>query len=116
MKAQLMKKCNDNNSALIKSVQSAKNTRLIFILVAVPLILLIPLTAMYFTDEVDWNKWDFLIMGILLLVTGLSCELVLRRVKSLKNRIIVCGLVLLAFLLIWIEIAVGLFNTPFAGD
>jgi hypothetical protein len=55
-------------------------------------------------------------MGILLLVTGLLCELVLRRVKSLTNRIIICGIVLFTLFLVWAELAVGIFGTPFAGS
>lgn len=93
-----------------------KNKRLIIILSIVAGLLLIPLIAMQFTNEVDWNIFDFIIMGILLLGTGLLCELVLRKVKSMTHRIILCGLVLFAFFLIWAELAVGIFGTPFAGS
>lgn len=93
-----------------------KNKRLIIILSAIAVLLLIPLVAMQFTTEVDWNIMDFTIMGILLLFIGLSCEVLLRKVKSFKNRLILCGLVLLAFLLIWAELAVGVFGTIFAGS
>ncbi len=71
---------------------------------------------MQFTKEVNWNIADFLIMGILLLVTGLLCELILRRVRSLTNRIITCGIVLFILFLVWAELAVGIFGTPFAGS
>lgn len=71
---------------------------------------------MQFTNEVNWNIADFIIMGILLLLTGLLCELVLRRVKSLTNRIIICGIVLFTLFLFWAELAVGIFGTPFAGS
>ena len=93
-----------------------KNKRLISILSSVLILLLIPFVAMQFTNEVNWNIADFIIMGILLLVTGLICELVLRRVKSLTNRILICGIVLFALFLVWVELAVGIFGTPFAGS
>jgi len=93
-----------------------KNKRLISILSSVLILLLIPFVAMQFTNEVNWNIADFIIMGILLLVTGLICELVLRRVKSLTNRILICGIVLFALFLVWAELAVGIFGTPFAGS
>lgn len=93
-----------------------KNKRLIVILLSVLVLLLIPFVAMQFTNEVNWNIADFIIMGILLLVTGLLCELVLRRVKSLTNRIIICGIVLFTLFLVWAELAVGIFGTPFAGS
>lgn len=93
-----------------------KNKRLIAILLSVLIVLLIPFVAMQFTNEVNWNITDFIIMGVLLLVTGLLCELVLRRVKSLTNRIIICGTVLFALFLVWAELAVGIFGTLFAGS
>jgi dipeptide/tripeptide permease len=93
-----------------------KNKRLIIILSAVFILLLIPLVAMQFTNEVDWNIFDFVVMGILLTGTGLLCELVLRKVKSVQNRIIICAVILFIFFLIWAELAVGIFGTPFAGS
>lgn len=93
-----------------------KHKRLIIILSAAAILLLIPLFAMQFTNEVYWDITDFTIMGILLFGTGLLCELVMRRTKSIKTRIIICGAILFAFFLIWAELAVGIFGTPFAGS
>jgi hypothetical protein len=93
-----------------------KNKRLIIILAAMTGILLIPFIAMQFTSEVNWSIRDFAIMGVLLYGTGLICEIVLRTVKSVPNRILICGAVVVAFLLIWAELAVGIFGTPFAGS
>jgi Kef-type K+ transport system membrane component KefB len=93
-----------------------KNKRLFGILFTVALLLLIPLIAMQFTDEVNWTLSDFIVSGVLLLSTGLMCELVMRKVTKTKNRITLCVLILVAFLLIWIELAVGIFGTPFTGS
>ena len=93
-----------------------KNKRLIGIVITVAILLSIPLIAMQFTNEVDWSPFDFVVMGILLLGTGLMCELVMRRVKKTGYRIAIVGAVLIAFLLIWVELAVGIFGTPFAGS
>lgn len=93
-----------------------KNKRLIFILLAASTLLLIPLIAMQFDTGVDWDIRDFTIMGILLFGTGLSIEFVLRKVLSFKNRILICGLILLALFLVWAELAVGVFGTPLAGS
>lgn len=93
-----------------------KNKRLVIILAVAGSLLLIPLIAMQFTNEVSWEMNDFVIMGILLFGTGLLCELVLSKVKSMEGRIVLCGAILLAFLLIWAELAVGIFGTPFAGS
>ncbi len=93
-----------------------ENKRLTLILLSVAILLLIPLIAMQFTNEVDWNLSDFIIMGILLFGTGLLCELVMRKVKTHKTRLIICGGILFALFLIWAELAVGIFGSPFAGS
>ena len=93
-----------------------KNKRLKIILTAVPILLLIPFIAMQFTDEVVWTSLDFVVMGILLLSTGLLCELVLRKVTKMKYRIVLCIAILVGFLILWAELAVGIFGTPFAGN
>ena len=93
-----------------------KNKRLIIILGAMTVLLLIPFIAMQLTNEVDWSVRDFAIMGVLLYGTGILCEIVLRTVKSVPNRILICAAVVIAFLLIWAELAVGIFGTPFAGS
>lgn len=93
-----------------------KNKRLIGILITVAGLLLLPLLAMQFTSEVDWNVFDFLIGGILLLATGLGCELVLRKVKKTSHRLAICFAILFILFLVWAELAVGIFGTPFAGS
>jgi uncharacterized membrane protein len=71
---------------------------------------------MQFTNEVNWSIMDFLIAGVLLFGTGLTIEFVLRKVKTRKNRILVCGIIILLLLLLWTELAVGIFGSPIAGN
>lgn len=42
------------------------------------IIVLLPLIAMEFTDEVDWNPVDFAVAGALILGVGLEYELSVR--------------------------------------
>lgn len=93
-----------------------KNKRFVVILSMAAAILSLPLIAMQFTSEVNWSGSDFLIMGILLFGTGILCEFILRMVKTPKQRLIFCGMAILAFLVIWAEMAVGIFNSPIAGS
>jgi len=93
-----------------------KNKRLTAIVLTAALLLLVPFIAMQFTNEVDWSVFDFLVAGVLLFGTGLLCEFVLRKVKTTKYRVIICGVILLVLALVWIELAVGIFGTPFAGS
>lgn len=93
-----------------------QNRRLYGILLTVALILSIPLIAMQFTNEVNWTLSDFFIMGILLTGTGLLCELAFRKIQKPTTRILMIGAILLALFLIWAELAVGIFGSPFAGS
>jgi len=93
-----------------------KNKRLKIILAIVAALLSIPFIAMQFTDEVSWTIFDFLVMAILLLSTGLLFELAMRKITKNSHRIAAYIVILVAFLLIWAELAVGIFGTPFAGS
>jgi hypothetical protein len=82
-----------------------------------PLFLLfIPLIGMMFTDEINWTLSDFIIMGFLLLGFGMGIDLISTRTKNSKFRILYILIVCVLFLLIWAELAVGIFGTPFAGS
>jgi hypothetical protein len=94
----------------------SNDKRLLGIMTAVTVILCIPFVAMFFTDEVNWTSSDFVIAGILLYGTGGIIELVLRNVKKVKSRIVVCSIILLVLMLIWAELAVGIFGTPLSGS
>ena len=77
---------------------------------------MIPLIAMQLTDEVKWSLFDFIIMGAVLSITGLLGEVILKKVKKSKHRLILYITIVMIFFLIWAELAVGIFGTPFAGD
>ena len=94
---------------------TTQNKRLTVIMLSVVLLLLVPLIAMQVTNEVNWSLPDFVVMGILLFGTGLMCELVMRKVKRTSYRLALVGTILIVFLLIWAELAVGIFGTPFAA-
>lgn len=74
------------------------------------LILLIPLLERW-----PWSLSDFIIMGALILGTCFVYELAIKRLGT-GYKIPIAIILLLVFLLIWIELAVGLFGTPFAGN
>lgn len=88
-----------------------ENRKLLIIPAAVAALLLIPFVAGF-----PWTMLDYIVMGILLSVTGLFIGLVWTRVKIIKYRILLFGVVLLVFFLVWAELAVGIFGTPFAGS
>lgn len=80
------------------------------------LILCIPLVAMQFTNEVNWDLLDFVTMGGLLFITGMSIAIVVGRVKSAQLKLAFILIIQLVLFLIWAELAVGIFGSPFAGS
>lgn len=91
-------------------------TRFGVILLATLGILLVPLFAMQFSEEVDWNVGDFAVAGVLLFSFGLLIEWTLRKLKGSKYLSWAIVGIVLILLLIWIELGVGVFGTPFAGS
>jgi len=92
-----------------------KTKNLLRYIIGTALILLVPLVAMQFTDEVKWDLSDFVVIGTLLFGAGLIFELVTARVNP-KYRTIVAVMITAAVLLVWTELAVGIFGSPFAGS
>ena len=78
-------------------------------------LLFIPFIAMQFTEQVDWSIGDFLIMACMLVVYSAAINFALYRLYGLKQSLIIFVIGLLFFLL-WAELAVGIFNSPFAGS
>jgi hypothetical protein len=89
---------------------------IIRILVVTVFILLIPLIAMQFTDEVKWDLTDFVVIGALLIGAGLLYELISRQLKTSLQRIILGAILLILLVLIWVDLAVGIFGLPFSGS
>jgi hypothetical protein len=80
-----------------------------WIALATGVILLIPLIAMQFTNEVNWDVFDFAVMGCVLFGAGSLFVLVSRKVPRRYWAII--GILFAAALLyVWAELAVGIFT------
>lgn len=92
------------------------NKRFLGILSVIAILLLIPLTAMQFTNQVKWSVFDFIVAGLLLLFTGLVLEFILRRLTATKHRIIAAIILFILLFIVWAELAVGIFGSPFAGN
>ena len=74
----------------------------------VALILLIPLIAMQFSDEWNWDLFDFVFAGALLFGAGLTYELVAKKGGTTAYRAAVGVAVAIALILVWVNAAVGI--------
>lgn len=74
-------------------------------------ILLLPLVAMQFSDEVRWTASDFIVMGALIGSVGLSLEFLMRQSDSLSYRLGAALGHFAFFLTIWVNLAVGMIGS-----
>lgn len=75
---------------------------------AIALILLLPLLAMQFTDQVVWDVADFVFAGVLLFGVGLTYELVTRMTAHIAYRAAIGVALAAAFMLVWLSLGVGI--------
>ena len=88
-----------------------QNKALIRITLATAFILLVPLVAMQFTDEVAWDLADFAVAGVLLFGAGLTYELIARKAGNIVYRVAVGVAVAAALALVWVNLAVGIIGS-----
>jgi hypothetical protein len=71
-------------------------------------ILMVPLVAMQFTDEVVWTLSDFVFAGVLIFGTGLLYQLATRMTGNAVYRAAVGLALATTFIVIWVTGAVGI--------
>jgi hypothetical protein len=79
--------------------------------IATGLILLIPLIAMQFSEEVVWSASDFILMGILIFGTGFTYKFITRKSAEFVYRIAIGFALATGFFLVWSNLAVGIIGS-----
>lgn len=74
-------------------------------------LLVLPAIAMRYTPDVNWTPSDFAVAAVLLGLLGLGVEFAARRSGGALARIGMAVAVLTAFLLIWVNLAVGIIGS-----
>ena len=80
-----------------------RNKNIIRIALATACLLLVPLIA-----QAPWTLFDFVVAGVLLFGSGLAFDLISKRAASNAYRVATGMAVGAAFILVWINLAVGL--------
>jgi hypothetical protein len=75
------------------------------------ILLLLPLFPMQVTNEVAWDLADFVFAGVLIVGVGVAYELTVRMTDNTPYRAAVAVVLAAAFILIWINLAVGIIGT-----
>ena len=73
-------------------------------------LLLIPLVSMLLGGAFDWGVFDFAAAAVLLAGTGLALELARAKLRSRASRVAAGAAIVLALLVAWAELAVGIFH------
>jgi hypothetical protein len=73
-------------------------------------LLLAPWVAMQFTDAVAWSRTDFAIFAVMLIGGVAAWELVVRMTGGRAHRAAAGLVIMAAFVLTWLELAVGIFG------
>lgn len=76
--------------------------------------LLAPAVAMRVTPDVKWGPGDFVAAAALLAATALALDLVALRAPSARGRVLLALAILVALLLVWAQLALGIVG-PGAG-
>lgn len=91
-----------------------QKTKIIF---AIPALLI--LTAVFgnlFVEGWNWSIPDFIIATILLFGSAFIVNLIVRSKMTFMSKLIISLMILFVLILVWIELAVGIFGSPFAGS
>jgi hypothetical protein len=62
----------------------------------------------------DWSFLDFFIMSFLIFACLFSMRIAYNKVNQYKKLIL--WMIFIFFIMLWAEMAVGIFNSPIAGD
>ncbi len=92
-----------------------KNT-LFKICFIVALLLLVPFLASLVTDEVKWELTDYLVAGSILFCAGVFVDVIHQKINKPPWRVFFIIVLVVVIILIWVELAVGIFNSPVAGN
>ena len=63
-----------------------------------------------------WTLLDYFAALVLLSTFGFGLEYLVRKTKSKKRKFLIILVLTFLFVLLWAELAVGVFDSPIAGD
>ena len=77
---------------------------------------MLPLVGGQLSTEIQWDLADYLVAAVLLTAAVIGVELILIFNLSKRQQLVLLIVFLLSFLLLWAELAVGIFGSPLAGS
>jgi membrane protein YdbS with pleckstrin-like domain len=77
---------------------------------AAALLLLLPWVVMQITGDFGWDLADFVVFGAMLVMACGAYELIAHLTSHCRNRWLAGAAIVAVFLLVWVELAVGIFH------
>ena len=77
---------------------------------------MIPLVLTLTLSDFNWELLDFVVGGLLIFSFGVYLTMLWKSKKSRRQKHLFFWIGLLVLVLIWMELAVGIFGTPFSGS
>lgn len=68
-----------------------------------------------YINDFNWSLVDFIIMGVLIFSFLSFINFIRKKFSGIKE-ILAVIIVVIVFILLWAELAVGIFGSPFAGS
>jgi len=93
------------------------NKRKLFLTALVTIsLLLIPFGMSLLSSESNWSFFDYAVAGILLFTSIILFSIIYSSKRNQKQKIIYSLILLIFLMILWIELAVGIFDSPIAGN
>jgi len=79
------------------------------------ILLTIPFLSNMYINDFNWSLVDFIIMGVLIFSFLSFNNFVRKKFSGIKETLAII-IVVIVFILLWAELAVGIFGSPFSGS
>ena len=79
------------------------------------ILLTIPFLSNIYINDFNWSMVDFIIMGVLIFSFLSFTDFIRKKFSGIKETLALI-IVVIVFVLLWAELAVGIFGSPFAGS
>ena len=79
------------------------------------ILLTIPFLSNIYINDFNWSLVDFIIMGVLIFSFLSFIDFIRKKFGGIK-KILAIIIIVIVFILLWVELAVGIFGSPFAGS
>jgi len=86
------------------------------IVVVTALVLVGNLAAMQMTDRVSWSWFDFALISVFLLGTGMVLDVAVGAFRNSTHKVAIGAAIAVAAAVLFVELSVGLVGSPIAGS